>query len=165
MNTASGVLIVHSAPQAVLSHVEWAVNGVLGAPQKFRWTDQAAEPGMARCSLYWSGPRGSAARIASNLAGWQDVRFESIEDASRFSAGLHVMHTPSLGLHTVATDEAGAFVLSEHVLDRIIADCGADGRRLAAEIEKALGRPWDHELEQYRRGEEAGQVSWMTRVG
>ena len=53
MDMASGTFVVHSAPRAVVNHIEWAVNGLIGAPQRFRWREFPDQPGLVKLSFSW----------------------------------------------------------------------------------------------------------------
>ena len=44
----NGVVYVHSAPLAVVPHVEWAIARVLGAPVRLEWSSQPADPTSRR---------------------------------------------------------------------------------------------------------------------
>lgn len=165
VNTSTGVLIVHSVARAVVSHIEWAVNAALGSTVRFRWHNQVARDGFVRTQVYWEGPVGAGASLASMLVGWSEIRFEIIEDARATTPGVHILHTPTLGLHTNQIDAAGNFTVTEHVLNSVITEHAGDADGLVRAIEIALGKPWDIELEPYRRGEAVGELSWLTQVG
>src|SRR6478672_1883261 len=96
--TTRGVLFVHSAPSALCPHIEWAVGGVVGAPIRVDWTPQPAERASYRTEYSWTGPTGTAARIASALRGWQRIRFEVTEDATTGTEGERYAYTPALGV-------------------------------------------------------------------
>ena len=89
-----GVLQVHSAPPALVPHVEWAVAGVLGVPVSLPWVSQAAAPGMLRAELDWQGQPGPSAAITSALAGWSRLRFEVTEEASPGCDAVRYSYTP-----------------------------------------------------------------------
>jgi hypothetical protein len=67
MSTTRGVLYIHSAPSALCPHIEWAVGGVFGMPVRVDWIPQPIERSCYRTEYSWSGPSGTAARIASAL--------------------------------------------------------------------------------------------------
>src|SRR5690625_5876190 len=78
-----GVVFVHSSPRALCPHVEWATGSVLNARVAFEWTPQPAAPEMFRAELSWTGVPGTGARLASALRGWNHLRYEVTEEASR----------------------------------------------------------------------------------
>lgn len=165
MEQVSGALYVHSAPRAVTNHIEWAVNGVLGVPQRYRWTDSPSAETSVRLALHWEGPIGSGVAIASALRGWSDLRFELTEDAGTRSDGMLIMHTPSLGLIACSLDAAGSIVLPESRLAYICQEHAADAQGLVDAIHHALGAQWDQELEPYRNGDPVLAAVRLHAVG
>ena len=116
MSTTRGVLFVHSAPSALCPHVEWAVGGVFGAPVRVDWVPQPVERSTYRFEYPWTGPTGTAARLASALKGWQRLRFEVTEDATLSTDAHRYAYTPSLGVFHALTSrngEDGVFLLGD----------------------------------------------------
>ncbi len=98
--SAQGVLHVHSAPPALCPHIEWAVAGVLGVPVDLPWVSQPAAPGTLRAELTWEGRPGTAGAVTSALAGWNRLRFEVTEDASRrLRRGPAQLHADARHVH------------------------------------------------------------------
>ncbi len=87
MSTTRGVLYIHSAPSALCPHIEWAVGGVFGTPVRVDWIPQPIERACYRTEYSWTGPTGTAARLASALKGWQRIRFEVTEEATSSTEG------------------------------------------------------------------------------
>ena len=159
-----GVVYVHSSPLAVCSHVEWAVARVLGAPVRLEWTAQPVEPATRRAQCSWTGAPGTGGELAAALRQWPMVRFEVTEDPSPGVDGERYMHVPGRGLFHAATSANGDVVLSEDRLRALIASArGYD--TLAHTLEKALGAPWDAELEPYRHAADGAPMTLLTRVG
>lgn len=164
MTATRGVVHVHSAPSALCPHIEWALGGVLSAPARLKWTPQPAERGSYRAEAQWRGPVGSAARMASAMRRWERVRFEVSEEATAESEGERYSYTPGLGVFHANTSRNGDIVVHEDVLAKVarLSDPG----ELRRALERALGRPWDAELEVFRAVPTAGaDVRWLHRVG
>lgn len=159
-----GVLFIHSAPSALCPHIEWAAQGALGVPVSFSWTGQPVSPGMFRAELSWQAPQGTGAVLASALRGWEHLRYEVTEEASRGVDGSRWSHTPSLGIFHAATDVHGNMMIPE---DRIRAALEHHGSmaEMRATLDLALGEPWDEELEPFRYAGDATPVRWLHRVG
>ena len=98
MSTTRGVLYIHSAPSALCPHIEWAVGGVFGTPVRVDWIPQPVERACYRTEYSWTGPAGTAARLASALKGWQRIRFEVTEEATSGTEGERYSYTPTLGV-------------------------------------------------------------------
>jgi Protein of unknown function (DUF3145) len=159
-----GVIYVHSSPLAVCSHVEWAVARVLGAPVRLEWTAQPVEPAARRAQCSWTGAPGTGGELAAALRQWPMVRFEVTEDPSPGADGERYMHVPGRGLFHAATSANGDIMLSEDRLRALVASArGYD--TLAHTLEKALGAPWDAELEPYRHAADGAPMTLLTRVG
>lgn len=165
MDMASGTFVVHSAPRAVVNHIEWAVNGLIGAPQRFRWREFPDQPGLVKLSFSWEANPGFAAKLASTLRGWVDLRFEIDESASDRHPGVLVMHTPSLGLYTAEVNQAGSVVLSAERLHLLVESSEHEYASLRRALSDALGEQWQHELEPYRRGELVPTATRLHAVG
>ena len=160
-----GVLFVHSAPRALCPHIEWAAGGVVGIRLSLEWIDQPASPGTLRTEFSWQGAQGTGARLASALRGWAHLRYEVTEEPSPGVDGGRWSHTPELGIFHAVTDVHGNVVVPE---DRIRAALEAgreDPQGMAAELDLALGRAWDEELEPFRYAGDGAPVRWLHRVG
>jgi Protein of unknown function (DUF3145) len=159
-----GVIYVHSCPVAVSPHVEWAIARVLDAPVRLEWTAQPVEPSARHAQCSWSGKAGTGAELAAALRQWPMTRFEVTEEPSPGVDGERFMHVPGRGLFRAATSANGDIVLSEDRLRALVASArGYD--TLAHALDKALGAPWDAELEPYRHAADGVPLPLLTRVG
>ena len=162
---ARGVLFVHSAPRALCSHIEWAAGGVVGHQLSFAWRPQPVLPGAQRAVLAWEGPRGTGARLASALRGWEHLRYEVTEEAGDGTDGSRWMHTPGLGIFHSQIDSAGGMVISEDRIRSAMESAGANAFDLHRELRLVLGQSWDDELEVFRVAHEDAPVVWLHRAG
>lgn len=167
-DATAGVVYIHSSPAALCPHVEWALTAALSAPARLRWTVQPAD-GHLRASSDWIGPVGTAARIAQSLRTWPVLRFEVTEDPSDGVDGERYSFVPGLGLWHGSTGANGDVVLGEMRLRALLQAAGELGAHgtydLSAEIDRALGTPWDEDLESYRHGVDGSgaEVRWLRR--
>ena len=150
MSDAHGVIQVHSCPPALAQHVAWTLSSALGEPVRPVWAEQTAEPGMVRCELDWTGAPGTAARLASAMLGWEDLRFEITEDTATGRDGVRYAHTPSLGIFYTLIDAAGNAMINEDRVRYAMGIADGDIDELHRELRLALGTAWDDELETYR---------------
>jgi hypothetical protein len=163
---ATGVLVVHSAPRALCSHIEWAVNTAVGEPLKYRWRDLDSSMDLVRVEVYLVSPAaGFAAALASSLTGWREIRFEITEDPGQHSMGARYSYTPSLGIFAAAIDAGGSTVLTEARIASIVTDAGSDVAAIRTSFDRALGGPWDRELEPYRAVLFDDSIRLLHRVG
>ena len=160
---ARGVVFIHSAPQALCPHLEWAVGRALGRAVHFTWTDQPALPGTRRAAFPWDGFAGMGAIISSAIRGWDQLRFEVTEEPTTGSLGGRWMHTPDLGIHHSHMDAAGSITVAEERI-RAALDL-ADPIEMRRELDLALGTAWDDELEPFRYAGQGAPVRWLHRVG
>lgn len=159
-----GVVFVHSSPRALCPHVEWAIGAVLDARVSFDWTPQPAASGMYRAETSWVGPAGSGARLASALRGWNHLRYEVTEEASRGVDGGRWSHTPELGIFHAQIDVHGNMVVPEDRVRSAMMHLH-DPQRMGRALELALGQAWDDELEPFRYAGAGAPVRWLHRVG
>nr|WP_294695860.1 DUF3145 domain-containing protein [uncultured Friedmanniella sp.] len=164
MSTTRGVLYIHSAPSALCPHIEWAVGGVFGMPVPMSWTAQPIERAAYRCDYAWTGPVGTAARLASALKGWQKVRFEVTEDATSTSEGERYSYTPGLGVFHAVTGLHGDILVPEDRIKQAVAAAAAGGLDLPSALGRLLGQPWDDELEPFRHAGDGAEVRWLHEV-
>ena len=162
---ACGVLYVHSAPRALCPHIEWAAGRAIGRPVSFDWSEQPALTNAQRAEFAWEGDRGSAARIASALRGWEHLRFEVTEDAGLGTDGGRWMHAPDLGIFYAQTDVAGNMVVPEDRVRYAMEVAGSNALELHRELRLALGQAWDDELEAFRHAGDGSRVTWLHRAG
>jgi hypothetical protein len=177
-----GVLQVHSAPPALIPHVEWAVAGVLSVHVSMPWVDQPAAPGALRAELDWQGSPGTSGAITSALAAWSRLRFEATEEASPGCDAVRYSYTPSLGTFCAVTSANGDILVPEGRLRAAMALASAGdgvpalrdvhaprhpalGGSLEAELCLLLGQPWDDELEPFRHAAEGAPVRWLHATG
>ena len=164
MSTTRGVLYIHSAPSALCPHIEWAVGGVFGMPVRMSWTAQPIERSAYRCEYAWTGPVGTAARLASALKGWQKVRFEVTEDATSTSEGERYSYTPVLGVFHAVTGLHGDILVPEDRIKQAVAAAAVGGLDLPSALGRLLGQPWDDELEPFRHAGDGAEVRWLHEV-
>jgi hypothetical protein len=120
---------------------------------------------MFRSELSWQAEQGTGARLTSALRGWAHLRYEVSEEPSPGVDGARWSHTPELGIFHAVTDVHGNVVVPE---DRIRAamEIGiGDPLTMRAELDLALGRAWDDELEPFRYAGDGAPVRWLHRVG
>ena len=185
-----GVLQVHSAPPALCPHIEWAVAGVVGVAVDLPWVNQPAAPGALRAELNWQGRPGISGSIASELAGWNRLRFEVTEEASPGCDAVRYSYTPDLGIFSAVMSASGDILIPENRLRAAmtVAAAAASGvlartlnsrpggrtpgsepaDRAAAqeeELSRLLGQPWDDELEPFRCAAEGAPVRWLHATG
>lgn len=159
--SARGVFYVHSAPPALCPHIEWAAAGVLGVPVSLPWTNQVAAPGTMRTELCWEGRPGTAAGVASALREWRLLRFEITEDAAPGSDGVRYSVTPSLGVFSAVIGANGDVHVPEDRLRSAMASAAGGRTTLETELDRLLGKPWDDELESFRRAGDGAPVRWL----
>ena len=164
MSKTRGVVYIHSAPSALCPHVEWAVGSVFGMPFSLDWTAQPAERSTYRAELSWTGPAGSAAKLASALKGWQRIRFEVTEEATLGTEAERYSYTPQLGVFHAITGLHGDIMIPEDRLRQAVVTDARGGRGLAESLEELLGKAWDDELETFRHAGDGAPVRWLHEV-
>lgn len=145
-----GHIAIYSAPKAVLAHVQWSINEVLGKPHELTWQIQPLTVGTWRTQLSWNGLLGSGAKLASALRGWHYLKFEIYEAAMNGSDGSLYMFTTELGLFRSNVGPHGDIMINEHQLQSALMTNLKD-RDICEEIERLLGKPWNDQLEPFRR--------------
>jgi hypothetical protein len=163
--SAHGVLYVHSAPSALCSHIEWAVARIVGVPVSMPWVSQSASPGSLRAELDWQTRPGTAGAIASELAGWNRLRFEVTEDGTPGCDGVRYCYTPDLGTFTAITAANGDIMVPENRLRAAMTLAAQAGvASLEDELARLLGTAWDNELEPFRRAADGAPVRWLSAI-
>ncbi len=159
-----GVLFVHSAPSALLPHIEWAAAGVLGDHADLAWVKQPAEPGTYRAELSWQAPAGTSAAIASALRGWEQLRFEVSEEPTASTEGARYSFTPSLGIFHALTGLHGDILIPEDRIKAFRVKAASGAVDLETALDGLLGVAWDHELEAFRHAGDGAPVRWLHQV-
>jgi hypothetical protein len=147
---SKGLVFIHQAPSALLSHVEWTISGVCESPISMSWHGLPAPRQGYRTLASWEGPEGSGAVLATSFMSLKQLTFEVIQQDSISESGYRWSYTPTLGMFSSATDAAGNILVSENQLRSIVDTCGSNGLKLQAELRKVLGQAFDDELESYR---------------
>jgi len=147
---SKGLVFIHQAPSALLTHVEWTFSGIAGAPITISWMPLPDPLQGFRGLANWEGPDGSGAVLATSFMNLKQISFEVIQQDSLESAGYRWSFTPALGMFSSSTDEVGNILVSENQLRFIVDSCGSNGLKLQAALRKVLGQAFDDELESYR---------------
>jgi hypothetical protein len=148
----------------VCPHVEWAISRVLSAPVRLEWTAQPLEPAARRAECTWSGRAGTGGELAAALRKWAMIRFEVTEEPGPGVDGERYMHVPGRGLFHASTSANGDIQLSEDRVRALVASANGHDA-LTHELDKALGTPWDLELEPFRHAGEGSPMTLLNRVG
>jgi len=107
---------------------------------------------------------GTGGELAAALRQWPMTRFEVTEEPSPGFDGERFMHVPGRGLFHGSASANGDIMLSEDRLRTLVASARGY-ETLAHTLEKALGGPWDAELEPYRHAADGVPMILLTRVG
>ena len=135
-----GLITIHSCPMALIRHVEWSIESVLGRVE-IDWRSQPLVAGTQRTQIEWKSSKDLSAELASALKSWHYLRFEINFGNQLFR------HTPDLGLHRSQIDEIGNILLTEN---QVKAAMNKSDDLLREALDVALGTEWDVELERFR---------------
>lgn len=163
IGASNGTLTIYSAPKAVIRHVEWTISNILGCPVEMTWRSQPLAPSTQWTTINWRGPLGTASKIASELSGWHYLRFEIYESCAQGLDGSLFMFVPEMGIFRASIGPHGDVMVSEHQLTGLIRDLKSESD-IVAKIEKVLGKPWDEDLECYRRAIADGEERYLARL-
>lgn len=136
----SGLLTIHSCPMALIRHVEWAIESVIGNVE-INWRNQPLVAGTQRAQIEWRSQKDLSSQLATSLLSWHYLRFEILSGTQYFR------HTPELGIHRAQVDEVGNIHVYESQI-RNAMQKSDDAMRDALNV--ALGTEWDIELERFR---------------
>ena len=164
-NVTRGMLFIHSLPQALCSHAQWALADILEQSIAFEWINQPVASGSVRTEWSFMGEAGVSSRIASILVGFPHIRFEVTEEPSPGVDGQRIMCTPSLGLWRSALGVHGENLINEDRLRSMVVTAMHNGESIADAVEHVLGGPWDLELEPFRYAGEGMTVRWLHQTG
>lgn len=149
-----GFLTIHSCPNSLVRHVEWALQSATGI-QKFNWRQQPLVTGAQRLTVEWRRGRDLIPEIVIALKSWHYLRFEANSERELFR------FTPDLGLHRAAIDEVGSILLTESQI-RGALDL-FDGEKIRENLSHTLGHEWDVELEPFR-GVDLQEISHLKAI-
>jgi len=135
-----GFLSIHSCPLALIRHVEWSIESVLGRVQ-IDWRTQPLVAGTQRAQIEWRANKDHAAELASALKSWHYIRFEITASNQLFR------HTPDLGMHRSQIDEIGNILITENQIKFALAK---SDEAMRESLDVALGTEWEVELERFR---------------
>jgi hypothetical protein len=128
------------------------------------WIPQPVERACYRTEYSWTGPCGTAARLASVLKGWQRIRFEVTEEATSGTEGERYSYTPTLGIFYAITGIHGDIMVPEDRIKHAIALAALGGKDLTEALNGLLGRAGDDELEPFRHAGDGAPVRWLHEV-
>ena len=135
-----GLITIHSCPMALIRHVEWSIESILGRVE-IDWRTQPLVAGTQRTQIEWRSAKDISAELASALKSWHYLRFEINFGNQLFR------HTPDLGLHRSEIDKIGNILLTEN---QVKAAMNKSDDLLREGLDVALGTEWEVELERFR---------------
>jgi hypothetical protein len=138
---------------ALIRHVEWSIESVLGRVQ-IDWRSQPLDAGTQRTQVEWRSNKDVSAELASALKSWHYLRFEIASSLQLFR------HTPELGLHRAQIDEIGNIQITENQIKFALAKSDDQMRE---SLDVALGTEWEVELERYR-GVDLQEVTHLRAI-
>ena len=150
---AQGLVFIHSAPRALVPHLEWSIARVLDTTVRLQWAHQPIAANSVRTEFLWSGHETAGVELASALAEWQKVRFEVNQLASGAGEAARWVYTPALGMFYSPIDSAGNILVSELQIKNALDNAGANAMELQRALRGLVGQAWDDELESYRKAE------------
>jgi Protein of unknown function (DUF3145) len=151
--STQGMVFIHSAPRALLPHLEWTMGRILGGPISPRWLP--IDTALFRTEFHWTGDNQTGTDLTEELMGWKSLRFEVTSTGQRWS------YTPQLGLFQSATDDAGNILVNEFRLRNALEQCGTNAIELQRQMRLLIGQPWDDELEKYRAEGADAPIIWL----
>ncbi len=163
MPPTKGVVFMHCCPSAIAPHVEWALAGVLGRAARLQWTAQPAAPGHLRAEATWTGPIGTAARLAASLRAWPMLVYEVTEDGTSATDGERLAYVPGRGFHRSMVAANGDVVVGEERLRGLLRRART-AEDFAHGVTELLGTAWDAELEPYRHAGDGAPVTLLHQV-
>jgi hypothetical protein len=137
---------------------------VLGAPVDAAWVPQPAQQGTYRCEISWLSPAGSAAKVASAMRGWEQLRFEVSEEPTASTEGARFSYTPTLGIFHAMTGLHGDILIPEDRIKAFMVKAARGEITMEAALEGLLGAKWDAELEPFRHAGDGAPVRWLHQV-
>ena len=142
-----GSLVIHSAPSALRTHIDWAIKDILGTSVQMQWRPQPNYVGTYRSEITWRDLKGNGAKLSSALASWHFLRFEIFEGSAE--AGELFRFTPELGIMRNQTDGAGNILLTDLQISGALGNSFEEDE-LREAINRILGKPWEDVLEPLR---------------
>jgi len=125
---------------------------------------QPAQQGTYRCEVSWQAPAGSAAKVASAMRGWEQVRFEVSEEATASTEGARFSYTPTLGIFHALTGLHGDVLIPEDRVKAFMVKAARGEITMELALEGLLGAKWDDELEPFRHAGDGAPVRWLHQV-
>lgn len=147
---SKGLVFIHQAPRALITHVEWTISGICGNPVAMNWHNLPDPLKGFRSVASWQGPAESGVTLATSFMSLRQISFEVIQQDFLEATGYRWSFTPNLGMFSSAIDEAGNILVGENRIRAIVEECGSNGLKLQAELRRVLGQSFDDELELYR---------------
>jgi len=160
-----GSLFIFSSPRSFCSPINWALSEIFKSDIQLDWKIQELLPNNYLSEFSWIGPKGLCARIVSNLSRWGKLRMEAIEEPINNSLGERFAVTPELGIFRADMNSLGETLLSESKIKAGFERSKQEGETLETEISFMMGKPWDDDLEPFRRSFNGTTVRWISKTG
>ena len=160
-----GSISIYSSPRTYCSPVNWALSEVFKSEVQLDWLEQDLIPNSYSAEFNWVGPTGLCARIVSNLSRWGKLRFEAFQEPVNNFLGERFAVTPDLGIFRAEINLLGETILTESKIKAGVERSKLEGESIEAELLFLMGKPWDDDLEPFRRSITGTRIRWITKTG
>lgn len=160
-----GSLFIFSAPRSFCSPTNWALSEIFKCDIQLDWRIQELLPNSYSSEFNWVGPSGLCARIVSNLSKWGKLRLEAVQEPINISLGERFSVTPELGIFRAEINSLGETLLSESKIKSGIERSKQESESIENELSFMLGKPWDDDLEPFRRSFSGTTIRWISKTG
>lgn len=156
---------IHSIPRNLSKHFEWEINEKVLLSGPIIWSDQPIETLSLKTNFRGNCDYNNLMSLISKISKWEKIRFEIYCDDFENSKKFRFATTPSLGIYRAEISELGETMLSESQINSAISRATIENNSLADELFFVLGKPWEDELEVFRRISEKDSIKYVFRTG
>lgn len=160
-----GFLYIYSAPRSFCLPTNWALSEIFKCEVQLDWNNQELIPNYFSSEFNWVGPTGLCARIVSNLSRWGKLRLEAIQEPCNNMPGERFAVTPELGIFRAEMNSTCETILTESKIKAGIERSKQEKESVESELFFMLGKPWDDDLEPFRRSFNGTSVRWISKTG
>jgi len=160
-----GELKIHSCPNYLCQHIEWALSEQFKSKVSLCWNQQKIIPSTMCTQFKWDGPIGLSSRIVSALSKWPKIRLEAFQERYEDLPAERYALSPNLGIYRAEINSIGETIVTESKLKAALERSRIENEPFEVELAFLLGTPWDEDLEPFRQSYVNQNIKWISRTG
>lgn len=158
-------LKILSCPKIFCKPIEWALSEIFKTKILLSWEEQQIAPSTMSTEIKWIGPFGLCSRLVSSLSKWPKIRLEAFQESYKDNPAERYALSPNLGIFRADINALGETIITESRLKAALERSRLEEEPFEVEFSFLVGKPWDEDLEPFRKANQNKTLKWISKTG